>query len=61
MAGIDYCSCYECGTRLFYGGEGEARHYMASCETTDFVICSKCHNKLKKKIANLEKQLKRGR
>lgn len=59
MAGIDYCSCNECGTRLFYDGEMEVRTYMSLTETTKFLICSKCWNKLLKKVEKLEKYKKR--
>ena len=61
MAGIDYCSCEECGTRLFYDGERFARGYMEEAGSATYLICSHCHKKLLKKIEKLEKQGKRGR
>lgn len=61
MAGIGYCSCRECGTRLFYDGERFARGDMEEAGSTEYLICSRCHMKLLKKIEKMEKQSKRGR
>lgn len=59
MAGIDYVSCRMCGKRLFYDGEGEARHYMIEYSKNDDVTCDHCVNKLLKKIEKLKKFDKR--
>ena len=59
MAGIDYASCNECGKRLFYDGEREARDYMISAQTTKFIVCDHCVSKLKKKIETLKKHDRR--
>lgn len=61
MAGIDYCSCNECGVRLFYDGDGEVRRYMAERGTAKYIICDKCHKKLLKRVDKLEADKKRGR
>ena len=57
MAGVDYCSCFSCGARLFYDGDWSVREQMG----TDYLICSKCHKKLIKCISRLEACRKRGR
>lgn len=59
MAGLDYVSCNECGKRLFYDGEFEARGYMESAQTTKSVTCDHCVLKLKKKIDTLKKHDRR--
>lgn len=61
MAGIDYCSCNECGVRLFYDGESEARNYMSTTESAKYIICDRCHRKLLKRVGKLEADKKRGR
>lgn len=59
MAGFDYVHCNECGKRLFYDGEWEARNYMINYETTKSVTCDKCVSRLKKKIDSLKKHDRR--
>jgi len=60
MAGLDYCSCNECGKRLFYDGEQAARTYM-QLVGVPYVVCSKCYEKKEKRITSLLKYSKRGR
>lgn len=52
-------SCMECGKRLFYDGDCEARHYMVEVSGVKSVTCDHCVSKLKKKIAVLKKHDRR--
>jgi hypothetical protein len=61
MAGVDYCSCHNCGVRLFYDGEYVAREYMEQTGSAKYIVCDKCYEKLEKKITKLEASRKRGR
>lgn len=61
MAGIDYCNCEICGERLFYDGDWNGRDYMENSESVKYIVCSKCYEKLLKRIEKLKKSLKRGK
>ena len=61
MAGIDYCSCYVCGKRLFYDGEWAARGYMREDTMIKYIVCDHCYEKKLKRISKLEKAAKRGK
>jgi len=56
MAGCDYLKC-ECGERLIYDGDGRLRDSLAENKQT--LTCSKCVNKMLKKIKTLKKNNRR--
>lgn len=58
MAGMDYISCEKCGVRLVYDGEFSVRENLEYLEIK-YLVCSKCVEKLEKKLKTLEKHDRR--
>ena len=57
MAGADYLDCHICGKRLLYDPDCVFGQFLE--DTKEYITCSHCVNKLKKKIATLEKHDRR--